>query len=99
MHAGAVAQEEEVGDLLAGQRLGEASADRAGLGEFGGLGVLLQGLQFGVVVVVTRPDGHAQAVVDHDGVRARQQHLEQLPVGVERGAVQRRRRIGKYFCV
>ncbi len=96
--AGPVAQQEQVSDLLARQRLGEACAQRAGLREFRGLRVLLQGLQFYVVIVFAGPERYAIAVVDDDGMRAWQQHLEQLPVGVERCAVQRRRGVGEYFC-
>ena len=96
--AGPVAQQEQVGNLLARQRFREASAHDAGFCEFGGLGVLLQGLQFDVVVVCAGPGRHAEAVVDDDGMRAWQQHLEQLPVRVERCAVQRLRRIGECFC-
>ena len=95
----AVAQQEHVGDLLARQRLREAGAQRTGLREFGGLGVLLQGLQLDVVVVPAGPDRHAEAVVDDDRMRARQQHLEQLPVRVERCAAQRCGCVRELFCV
>ncbi len=92
-----VAQYEKIGDLFAGQRLGEARAHGATLRLLGSAGLLQQHFEVGLVALV-HPDGNAHAVVDRDGMRARQQHLEQLPIRVERCAPGRSRRVGEQVC-
>ena len=78
----AIPQQEHVGAVLAVDRLGAAVVLRGGV-HLARDGFLQRAVQFGRVDPVVQPHRQPHAVVDRDGLRARQQHLHDLPVRVE----------------
>ncbi len=96
--AGRIAQEEDVGHLLAPRLFGEPLL-AARLGKLEGERLLHELVQRGVVEAFAHPHGDAHPIVDDDRLRTRQQHLYELAVGVERGGAERGRGFVQRRCV
>ncbi len=90
------AQHEYVRRVVAIDGLGKALAVRL-LGDLLRERLLDQAMQLGRIDAVVQPDRQAHAIVDRNGLGPGQQHLDQLPVRVERSSTDRRWRVAQHL--